>query len=376
MATSETGKDSESHNLSSLYHESKKPEFHGADKIVGPFTVSNTLSPLAPVDPVIFAPGLICKTPRMLVCTEPHLPTMFGQVPEKYVIFCIDTSGSMFHTLDVVKKHLIETLSALETCDSDKPMFNLIEFNSEVTQWADELVQCTPENVAAAKHWINSLKVKTGTNTQDALLTAFSDKACEAVYLVTDGLPDQYVDEVLDKVIESCGACRIHCIYIADETVHEAAVEFLEDLALETFGSFHIVTMTSHGCVERIAPIYRADHSHKNPLQTMRNMLESAHNTNSISTALHVDPGKDSGALTYIPSPLAFVGPVLYPKHPYYWSRFHTAKSWLTVQEKFGYNFSGLSPGAGSLLVGKKVLARRLQDGYFYRATVKGQVGC
>ena len=38
------------------------------------------------------------------------IPTMFGEVLEKNVTFCIDTSGSMYRGLEVVKEHLIETL--------------------------------------------------------------------------------------------------------------------------------------------------------------------------------------------------------------------------------------------------------------------------
>ncbi|GFR94905.1 von Willebrand factor A domain-containing protein 3B [Elysia marginata] len=63
---------------------------------------------------------------------EPQPPTMFGLVPEKCVTFCIDTSGSMFKSLSVVKEHLMETLHSLSRRRDEKAMFNLIEFNSQV----------------------------------------------------------------------------------------------------------------------------------------------------------------------------------------------------------------------------------------------------
>jgi hypothetical protein len=77
------------------------------------------------------------------------IPTIFGEVLEKNVTFCIDTSGSMYKSLDVVKEHLIETL--LKHANKSQPRsFNLVEFNSDVTQWADKMVKCSPQTVAVA----------------------------------------------------------------------------------------------------------------------------------------------------------------------------------------------------------------------------------
>ena len=129
-----------------------------------------------------------------------NLPTIFGEVFERDVTFCVDTSGSMFNCLDVVKEQLIETLMKHAQREGDTT-FNIIEFNSEVTQWADKMVSCTPETVQVAADWIRKLGAKTGTNTLDALLTALQDSACRAVYLVTDGLPDTFAEDILDTVI-------------------------------------------------------------------------------------------------------------------------------------------------------------------------------
>ena len=64
---------------------------------------------------------------------EPQPPTMFGLVPERCVTFCVDTSGSMFKSLPVVKEHLMETLHSLSRRRDEKAMFNLIEFNSQAS---------------------------------------------------------------------------------------------------------------------------------------------------------------------------------------------------------------------------------------------------
>ncbi|GFO27244.1 von Willebrand factor a domain-containing protein 3b [Plakobranchus ocellatus] len=317
---------------------------------------------------------------------EPQPPTMFGLVPEQNVTFCVDTSGSMFKSLPVVKEHLMETLHSLSRRRDEKAMFNLIEFNSQVTQWADKLVQCTPETVAVAGQWVSGLSAKTGTNTQDALLAAFADTTCQAVYLVTDGPPDQYAEEVLDRVVAASGPRTVHCIYIVTgEAADEATIEFLEDLAVETFGSLHVVTLTMHGCVERVTPIYRSDHAHERVVRTVNNTLRPSMKACSVSTTLQIDPDEIlAPRLNSMVYPHPYLGYYVSPGlvstlperyyYPYYWSRYRPAKAWLQAQDKLGDPvLAGLSPAAGSVLVGKKVLARRIEDGYFYRATVQSQ---
>ncbi|KAK7500061.1 hypothetical protein BaRGS_00008608 [Batillaria attramentaria] len=320
------------------------------------------------------------------------LPNMFGEVLEREVTFCVDTSGSMFNCLHVVKEQLIETLMKHAQREGDTS-FNIIEFNSEVTKWADKMVACTPETVQVAADWIRQLGAKTGTNTLDALLTALQDNACRAVYLVTDGLPDTFAEEILDTVIDATKGRAIHCIYLTGDKAENAAVEFLEDLAVESFGSFHIVTLTTHGCVERMTPIYRAEHAHERVIRTVNNTLRPNFKTCSVATTLQIDPDEILGntprtALMGLPPyyPYAppwwgwrFWGlgmPAMRYHFPATWSRYRPAKSWLRAQDKLmeGPESMGLSPAAGALLIGKKVLARRIADGYFYMGSVQSQI--
>ena len=325
------------------------------------------------------------------------IPTIFGEVFECNVTFCVDTSGSMYKGLDVVKEHLVETL--LKLASKPKPCtFNIIEYNTEVIQWADKMVKCTPETVAVASEWINKLSAKTGTNTQDALLTALSDEGCESVYIVTDGLPDQNPQDILDEVGFAGRTRPIHSIYLCTEgNTDTAAIEFLEDLAIESFGSFHIVTLTQHGCVERITPIYRADHAHERIIRTVNGTLHNTTKHCGVSTTLQVDPEETvrlaprvsligGGGVPPVPDPLGypywwpawrqwFLQPYRY-YYPHGWSRYRPAKGWLKAQEHLldSVENTGVSPAAGALLIGKKVLARRIDDGYFYLGTVQSQV--
>lgn len=344
--------------------------------------VNDNEQPSGKTSPMV-SPNFTLQHTRLAGTEDSYLSNMFGLVPERHVTFCIDTSGSMFSALDLVKEQLMETLSSLATREN-QVMFNLIEFNSQVTQWADKLVHCTPETVAVAKQWVSNLKAKTGTNTQDALFAALADPSCQAVYLVTDDIPDQFTEDVLDKIIGICGSRRIHCIYITDDVADEAAVEFLEDLAVETFGSFIIVKLSSSGSIEKLIQVYRSEPSHEKLVWTVNNTLRPNIKTCSVATTLQIDPDEVLGIHPYDSPLLLHPNPAAVPSflntyagryyYPYYWSRYHPAKGWLKAQEKLREPLLGLSHVAVSLLLGKKVLARRLEDGYFYRGTIQSQV--
>lgn len=166
-------------------------------------------------------------------------------------------------------------LSLAFCCITDGIKFNIIEFNSNVRQWSDEMVRCLPETVKVANDWISSLAAKTGTNTESALLAAYNDDECDVVYLVTDGLPDSNPSDILDRVAYVCNGRPCHCIYLTGPTVDKAATNFLQDLATDTFGSFSIVTVTNHGTVQRISPVYKANHSACGVIRTTNKQIYS-----------------------------------------------------------------------------------------------------
>ena len=320
-----------------------------------------------------------------------NFPTMFGRILEKDVIFCIDTSGSMYNVLDAVKEHLIETLLQLAYSDSDVT-FNLIEFSTEVTQWSDKMVRCTPQTVAVAAQWVKNLQPKTGTNTLDALLNACSDTSCQGIYILTDGLPDQHSSDILDHVVYATQNRPIHSYYLQESNPDPRATKFLQDIAMETYGSFHVVSVTKHGAIERVTPVYRADCSAERIIRTPNHSIYPS-NYKACSMAATI-PGAP-----YLADPHPHP-PVVYPDHyysqvhPYYlypwpfrhyyryyspnigWSRFRTAKGWMKQAQSFVDGYSALPsvPGPGAMLIGTKVLVRRYEDGLFYIGTVKNQV--
>ena len=325
------------------------------------------------------------------------LPNFFGRIRERNLTLCIDTSGSMYLSLGAIKEHVCEFLTNL----ASHPLptaFNLVEFSTEVTQWSDRLVTCTPQTVAVANDWIKGLEAKTGTNTLDALMTALGDDRCDAVVLVTDGMPDQNPADILDQVALMANNRPVHCYYIRNGVdPDDLAMEFLQDLAMETYGSFHVVTVAQHGAIERVTPVYRAEATHERIIRTTEGTIyPSNHKECTVATTLDapVDYLIEKVGPDYIVETDGSVQPTGFAHLPYWdsryycsyyypyagWSRYRPAKSWPKSADKIIDLATStklpphVSPGPGALVIGTKVLARRHEDGYFYKGKVKSEV--
>jgi hypothetical protein len=319
------------------------------------------------------------------------IPTIFGTIKEKNVTFVIDTSGSMYNKLSVVKDHLIETILK-HAHSGDCHMFNLIEYSNEVMQWADKMVKCTNETVNVAAGWIKNMTAKTGSNMLDALLTAFEDPQCHAVYLVTDGLPDQHRNDILDNVVPISRGRPVHCIYIPGRGSDAVAVEdLLRCLAMETYGSLEIMNLENHGLVDRVTPVFQHQFPQNGVLRNARGSAFPAVKGCSVTGTLARDPLNDVAMahwpmapavvidpVTRLPIARAPVVPYVYPHYyypSYWWSRYRTARDWMKLKDKLNTPPDPtISPSAGAMLVGHEVLARRDSDGLYYPGKVESQV--
>jgi von Willebrand factor type A domain len=319
-----------------------------------------------------------------IACHDDNRRGFLGRIKEHRVVFCIDTSGSMYGCLDTVKDHLIAALEyhAGEGCEGDQ--FNVIEFSTDLVKWAAEMVDWTEQTVAVASKWIRELNPKTGTNTRDALVTAFSDPNCDAVYLITDSLPDQRVSDVIDAALRAAGSRPVHCFYIQTGEGDQRAVSFLEELAKETYGSFYKVIISQSGLFERVTNVYCAEGGPDGIVRTTSGgIFLSGHKMCSVGTTVDgpVPVPISSAALVVPPWPYH-----LYPwPYRYYysliapcdreWTRFRPAKAWLKHAQDFVNGLTKIPvPGAASMLVGARVLVRRQRDGLFYNGVVKSEV--
>ena len=80
-----------------------------------------------------------------------------------------------------------------------KQKFNLVTFNSRAHSWKDRLVEVTEKNLQGAWQWIKNLVCLGSTNTMAALRHALSDPSTQAIYLLTDGRPDQVLWSLLKR---------------------------------------------------------------------------------------------------------------------------------------------------------------------------------
>jgi hypothetical protein len=205
---------------------------------------------------------------------------------EANVTFCIDISGSMYSSLKIVKEQLIQYLleqSVLADLNV-KRLFNLIAFSTEVYPWANNMVLWQTATVNKAIDFIKDLETKTGTNTLDALLTAFQDENCHSVVLVTDDISDQEPYQILNQVSLISRGRPVHCIYISNGREEDrSAIEFLQNLSTITRGSFKIVSLGRYG-VEKITPINSTDHTTLIQLNNLT--LNSNSNPASVNTTI------------------------------------------------------------------------------------------
>jgi hypothetical protein len=258
--------------------------------------------------------------------TTAHM-NLFGSVlPNMNTTFLIDTSGSMYSCLTLVREqistylcvHAVDTLYPQQTV-----LFNLIEFNSDVRRWADRSVFWSNASVVVAKDWLHSLVPKTGTNTLGGLITAFADSLCQQVVLVTDGIPDQEPQMILNFLRceqQVKRACHIFYMSTPTTTVNEqeTVVKFLQDLAALTRGSLTVAHVSRSGSLEGLAPMINYQ------LQ------------DTAETSIIVDTSMSGLIATPIPSVI--------------------------------------STEVGAILIGQVCLARKDKDGYYYLGKILNQV--
>ena len=126
----------------------------------------------------------------MVTITPPadlsKLPT-----PPREMVFVIDNSGSMGgDSMDEAKQSLLHALSTLRPQDH----FNIIRFDDTMTQLFHHSVAATPDQVALAKRFAQSLEAAGGTEMLPALKAALADSAASGapdalrqVIFLTDG---------------------------------------------------------------------------------------------------------------------------------------------------------------------------------------------
>ncbi|XP_009947848.1 PREDICTED: von Willebrand factor A domain-containing protein 3B, partial [Leptosomus discolor] len=158
---------------------------------------------------------------------------LFGNVFEDDVYILIDTSQSMKDKLPLVKKKIFQLIQEQLR---HKKRFNFVKFSAQAVAWQEKLAEVNEETLQDAWLWIKGLEVGSSTNTLKALQIALADTDTQAVYLLTDGRPDQPPQIILAQV-QLHRKIPVHTVsFNCDDT---EANKFLYELSTETEGRFH-----------------------------------------------------------------------------------------------------------------------------------------
>jgi HEAT repeat protein len=168
--------------------------------------------------------------------------TFYGvPVESDRVVFVLDHSGSMGSRRTEggteFDKAVAETLKVAAKLEKGSKL-NVILFESQVTRWKKKLVPVTRRSRAALKGYLQNKSERGGTNLFDALEMALLTKEVDAIYLLSDGSPNEgkFVrhDDILRAVrkLNRLRRITIHGIALGYES------DLLRDLAAQSGGTY------------------------------------------------------------------------------------------------------------------------------------------
>ncbi|BFZ14861.1 hypothetical protein BsWGS_17900 [Bradybaena similaris] len=165
---------------------------------------------------------------------------LFGTLVEEQIYILIDTSASMENSLEFVKQKIFVLMQEQLRY---KKKFNIIAFNSKAVAWKDKIVDVSEHSLRAAWTWVQSLTCSGSTNTHAAIDMAICDPQVEAIYLLTDGRPDQPPSSIICQV-KMRKMITVHTIsFNCNDT---EANTFLYNLAKITGGRYHHFSQNGH----------------------------------------------------------------------------------------------------------------------------------
>lgn len=124
-----------------------------------------------------------------IMLAEPDPTTGQEEVIDKVFTFIIDVSGSMWgEKIEQAKAAALFTVDHLNADDH----FNVIKFNTTVTKFRANPVPAAPNEIVAARGFIDQITANGGTDLQSALLAGLgqqmSDTTANIIIFITDGI--------------------------------------------------------------------------------------------------------------------------------------------------------------------------------------------
>lgn len=214
---------------------------------------------------------------------------LFGTIIEDRAVILIDTSSSMESRLPVVKEKLLKLFKEQLV---NKEKFNVIHFDSQAEAWKDHLVTCNGQNLDAAYQWVKTLQADGSTNTLQALKVGYSMVGVQALYLLTDGRPDQVAMTILSQVDTTI---PVHSIsFNCDDS---EANHFLFELSNKTGGRYHYFSEDIRSN-EESPPSYESEDLHliRSEIEKGLNELEAMHKLHKESLQIELMNRERNGA--------------------------------------------------------------------------------
>ena len=160
---------------------------------------------------------------------------------DRDLTFVVDVSGSMSgDKIEQAKAALRQALNTLGGQDR----FRLIAFSNRVTNFRDGFAAASPENLEAARRFVDGLQADGGTNIAGALDAALSTTVAEErlplVLFLTDGIPsvgEQAPERIAQNAGARIGRSRIFTFGVG----HDVNTYLLDRLAQEGRGTAEYV---------------------------------------------------------------------------------------------------------------------------------------
>lgn len=118
---------------------------------------------------------------------------------------------------------------------------------------SEHMIPCAPDTVYQTLSWIHTLSTSPGNDLLTALITAFSDPACQSVCLLTNSLPDN--PEKCLNAVSAFTARPVHTFYISEkQDLDRDILDFLKCLTSATKGSCYKLSLNSNVPAEQVNP--------------------------------------------------------------------------------------------------------------------------
>lgn len=183
------------------------------------------------------------------------IPVLLGK--DRNVTYVLDTSEAMAAILGTVKNLIIQSL--LTKASLRNSLFNIITCSYKITSLSEHMIPCAPDTVYQALSWIHSLRTSPGNDLLTALITAFSDPACQSVHLVTNSLPDN-LENCLNS-LSTFTARPVHTFHVSEkQDLDRDVLDFLKCLTSATKGSCYRLSLNSNAPAEQLALLHSSEH--------------------------------------------------------------------------------------------------------------------